>query len=93
MNRCVTGAAAYYTPAPTASDIDGCGSDKAILIHAFYPDQVWVDGVPLLQVLDKSLVVQGTFWLQRTAATDAYLFLFTEFYIYSHIPMPLSCSK
>jgi Right handed beta helix region len=36
-----------------------------------FPDQCWVDGVALKQVLDKSLVQPGYFWSDRTTSDDA----------------------
>jgi hypothetical protein len=68
----VTGTSTYYVPAPTSADVDGCaGSDRPTLVTGFYPDQVWVGGKQLKQVLDKSKVTTGTFYLARSAATDA----------------------
>lgn len=67
--RCVSGSS-YSTPAPTSADPDGC-SGTPVVMTGYYPDQVWVNGNPLQQVLDKSRVTTGTFWLSRTASTDA----------------------
>lgn len=70
--RCVTGNTTYTTHvAPTTADPDGCGANSAKVITGYYPDQVWVNGTALVQVLEKSLVVPGKFWLDRTDATDA----------------------
>jgi hypothetical protein len=62
--RCVTGTNTYTAPlTPT-----GCSSPK--LITGYYPDQVWVEGVQLIQVADKALVSPGKFFVARTDATD-----------------------
>lgn len=69
--RCVSGAS-YTTPVPVEGNPSGCTSpSSAYMISGYYPDQVWVGDRQLRQVLDKSRVVPGTFWLNRSAATDA----------------------
>ncbi|MGB7980661.1 MAG: right-handed parallel beta-helix repeat-containing protein [Candidatus Nanopelagicales bacterium] len=41
------------------------------MITGLYPDQVWVGDRALTQVSDKSRVVPGTFWVDRTSSSDA----------------------
>lgn len=70
--RCVTGSTTYTAHTiPTTADPDGCGTNPAKVITGYYPDQVWVNGAALVQVLEKNLVAPGKFWLDRTDATDA----------------------
>jgi hypothetical protein len=70
---CVTSTTAYTTPTltPTTTNPSGCASGTARVISGYFPDQVWVNGTPLTQVLSKSKVVPGTFWVNRTSTTDA----------------------
>lgn len=67
--RCVS-SSSYRVPTPSQQDPRGCGSLPAHVITGFYPDQVWVDGKALTQVLSKNLVVKGTFYLARSSTTD-----------------------
>jgi hypothetical protein len=67
--RCVTGSSTYSVPVPTTSDPDGCPGTASV-VTGFWPDQVWVDGRPLVQVSDKARVRAGTFWVDRNSATD-----------------------
>ncbi len=70
--RCTTGSSTYTVPAAsTVSDPSGCGAATPKVMTGYYPDQVWVGGQQLIQVLDKSKVGPGKFWLDRTSATDA----------------------
>lgn len=65
--KCVSGASNYSNPSGNGA---GCSSGTPRVISGFYPDQVWVGGKPLVQVLQKSKVVPGTFFVERSAATD-----------------------
>jgi len=68
--RCVSGST-YYIPTPTPGNINGCGADRPTLLSAYFSDQVFLNQNKLQQVLDKNLVVPGTFYLARSSATDA----------------------
>ncbi|MGV1037906.1 MAG: right-handed parallel beta-helix repeat-containing protein [Candidatus Nanopelagicales bacterium] len=66
---CVSGNS--YTDA-TPGVANGCGNGgTAYVITGYYPDQVWVNGQKLTQVQDKSRVANGSFYVERSAATDA----------------------
>lgn len=69
--RCVD-ARGYTAPRRRLGGSDGCPArSQARVITGYYPDQAWVDGMALTQVLDESLVVPGTFFVERSAGTDA----------------------
>ncbi len=61
----------YDAPRTRAAGSGCAAGTTPRVITGLYPDQVWVDGKPLVQVLDKSRVKQGTFYVPRTSATDA----------------------
>ncbi len=68
---CVTGSSSYVEPVVSSSDPDGCsGSAVARVVSGFFPDQVWVAGRALTQVADKSRVSVGSFFVERSSATD-----------------------
>lgn len=80
---CVSGSN-YSGPSPTTGNPVGCGTTSKIVngstvisqnpgyvITGYFPDQVWVNDTPLVQVLEKKFVTAGKFWLNRTSATDA----------------------
>jgi hypothetical protein len=65
----VTGSAAYSYPATQNSSSLTAGA-SAKVITGIFPDQCWVDGVALKQVLAKSLVKPGYFYVGRTTSDD-----------------------
>ena len=57
---------------PTTSNPDGCpATSTARVIAGFYPDQVWVKGARLTQVLSRSKVRPGYFYVPRSAVSDS----------------------
>jgi hypothetical protein len=83
--RCVSG---YYhtTPAPTSSNPSGCAAGTAHVISAYYPDQAWAAGTRLVQVLDKSLVTPGTFYVERSSSTDT-TSIATRLYVHGSVDL------
>ncbi len=70
--RCATSSSYSDPGAVSSGNPSGCASGTtATIVSGYFPDQVWVDGRALTQVMDKSLVKQGTFFVPRSAATDA----------------------
>lgn len=69
--ECVAGPTVYESPRPTAADRDGCSSRQLPkLISGFYPDQVWLSGKPLVQVMDKARLSDGEFFVERNSRSD-----------------------
>ena len=67
--RCVSAKGSYTVPSGSGK---GCPSGTTPrVITGFYPDQAWVNGKPLVQVLSKAKVVPGTFYVERSSAGDA----------------------
>lgn len=68
--RCVANnGSTYATPAGSGT---GCPSGTTPrVITGYYPDQAWANGKPLVQVLSKAKVVPGTFYVERSASSDA----------------------
>lgn len=64
----------YSSPKPQISGRStgsGCpGGTSAKVITGYYPDQAWVNDVPLVQVLEKALVKPGKFYVERDYSDD-----------------------
>lgn len=61
----------HRAAAPSSADPDGCPADhRARVTSAYYPDQVWVGGKRLTQVLTRGRVRPGFFYVQRASDSE-----------------------